>query len=54
MFDNPNHTGRDRPLRRERFGSLTPGARPKRFWLAMVVIALLGASGVAFLLMFQV
>jgi hypothetical protein len=31
------------------FSSLKPGARPKSFWLAMLVIALLAAAGFAFL-----
>lgn len=34
------------------FESLYPGARPKRFWMAMVVIVAIGAVGL--LLMFGV
>jgi hypothetical protein len=33
------------------FSSLKPGARPRRFWLAMLVIAALAAAGFAFLVM---
>jgi hypothetical protein len=53
MFGDPGHANNNTPRERGWFGSLKPGARPKRFWLALVVITLIGASGVAFLLLFQ-
>jgi hypothetical protein len=39
------------PQRERMFGSFAPGARPKRLWIVFLLIALLGASGGAFLLL---
>lgn len=36
---------------RERFGSLTPGARPNSLWLTYLIVALIGLGGVAFLVL---
>jgi hypothetical protein len=53
MFGDSGHANNNMPRERGWFKSFKSGTRPKRFWLAMVVIALIGASGLAFLLMFQ-
>jgi hypothetical protein len=53
MFGDPGHSNDNAPRERGWFGSFRPGARPNHFWLAMVVIALIGAAGVALLLLIQ-
>ncbi len=51
MRDESGPAKRQAPRWRERFGSLTPGARPKSLWLTYLVVALIGLGGVAFLVL---
>ena len=50
--DDPDEpANNNKPRRHRRFGSFTPGANPKRLWLAFAVIGLIGLVGVSLLFM---
>jgi hypothetical protein len=49
--DDPDEPASNKTRRHRRFGSFTPGANPKRLWLAFTVIALIGLVGVSLLFM---
>lgn len=51
MLDEPGHADDNASRWRERFGSFTPGSRPKSLWLVYIVIALIGLTGIAFLVL---